>query len=145
VRGAAARGLLGDHPVVDVRVVVIDGVIHTNDSSEQAFEIAGSLAFQAAAAQADPCLLEPVMSLEVTCPEEHVGAVVGDVARRRGSVLGLDTRGDDDRVVHAEVPLAESFSYDGALSAMTHGRGRFTLEPARYEQVPDAVAPAIEG
>jgi elongation factor G len=74
------------------------------------------------------------MSLEVTCPEAHVGTVVGDVARRRGQVMALDARGDD-RVVRAEVPLAETFGYANALGAMTHGRGRFTLEPARYEQV----------
>jgi elongation factor G len=74
------------------------------------------------------------MKLEVTCPEAAVGAIVGDVARRGGQVLGLDPR-DDDRVVHAEVPLADTFDYAGSLSALTHGRGRFTLEPARYEIV----------
>jgi len=110
---------------------VLDGSTHPNDSSELAFKIAGSLAFRAAAADADPCLLEPIMKLEVTCPEVEIGGVVGDIARRRGQVLGIDARGDD-RVVHADVPLAETFGYAGALSALTHGRGRFTLEPARY-------------
>jgi len=135
VRLAMADGLLGGHPVVDVRVVLVDGAMHTNDSSELAFQIAGRFAFREAAAAAAPVQLEPVMALEVTCPEDHVGAVVGDVGRRRGQVLGLDVRGDA-RVVRAEVPLAETFGYAGALGGLTHGRGRFTLEPARYEPVP---------
>ncbi|HVK84367.1 MAG TPA: elongation factor G [Kofleriaceae bacterium] len=142
VREAMALGLLGGHPVVDVQVVLVDGSTHVNDSSELAFQIAASLAFRAAAADASPALLEPVMLLEVTCPEDEVGAVIGDVGRRRGQVLGLDARGDD-RVVRAEVPLAETFGYAGALGTLTHGRGRFTLEPARYEPVPDAIAKAI--
>jgi elongation factor G len=153
VRGAAADGLLGGHPVVDVRVVLLDGSTHVRDSSEEAFTLAASLAFKAAVARAEPCLLEPVMALEVTSPEDHVGSIVGDVARRRGSVTGLDVRGGpratrgsegyNERVVRAEVPLAETFGYAGSLSALTHGRGRFTLEPARYEQVPDTVARVI--
>ena len=134
VREAMEHGLLGGHPVVDVRVALLDGATHSKDSSELAFHIAGALAFRAAAADAEPCLLEPIMMLEVTCPEPTLGAIVGDVARRRGQVLGLDARGDD-RVVHAEVPLADTFDYAGSLSALTHGRGRFTLEPARYEIV----------
>jgi len=144
VREAAGNGLLGGHPVVDVRVVLVDGATHTNDSSELAFKIAGGLAFRAAAAEADPCLLEPVMLLEVTCPDDAVGAVVGDIARRGGQVLGLDVReADGERVVRAEVPLAQSFGYAGALSGLTHGRGRFVLEPLRYEPVPSARARAL--
>ncbi|MBL0219979.1 MAG: elongation factor G [Myxococcales bacterium] len=134
VRAAATDGLLGGHPVVDVRIVLVDGTTHPNDSSELAFQLAGRFGFRAAAELAGPCLLEPVMLLEVTCPEEHVGAVVGDLGRRRGSVVGLDAR-HDDRVVRGEVPLAETFGYAGALGGLTHGRGRFTLEPARYEPV----------
>jgi len=134
VRQAAEHGLSGGHPVVDVQVALLDGATHPNDSSELAFQIAGALAFEAAAADAEPCLLEPVMKLEVACPEPALGSVVGDVARRRGQVLGLDALGDD-RIVRAEVPLAEMFDYAGALSALTHGRGRFTLEPARYDVV----------
>ena len=130
VREAAEHGLLGGHPVTDVRIVLVDGATHTNDSSELAFHIAGSLAFKLACAEADPCLLEPVMALEVTCPEDAIGSVVGDLARRRGQVLGLG-----ERRVRGEVPLAETFGYAGALSALTHGRGRFTLAPARYAVV----------
>jgi elongation factor G len=140
VREAAGAGLLGGHPVVDVRVALLDGATHPNDSSELAFEIAGAAAFRAAAAEADPCVLEPIMRLEVTCPDAEVGAVVGDVGRRGGHVLGVDVRGADDRVLHAELALAQSFGYAGALSGLTHGRGRFTLEPLRYEPVPPARA-----
>nr|HEX4313724.1 elongation factor G [Kofleriaceae bacterium] len=135
VRDAAEQGLLGGHPVVDVRVALTDGMTHPNDSSEIAFRAAGAQAFRLAAADAEPYLLEPIMKLEVACGDDSVGTVVGDIARRRGEVLGLDARGDAERIVRAEVPLAETFGYAGALSAMTHGRGRFTLEPARYEAV----------
>jgi len=142
VRAAAADGIVDPtgqvsrDPVVDVRVVLVDGGTHPNDSSELAFRIAGMHAFRAAVGDADPCVLEPVMVLEVICLEEHVGAVVGDIGRRRGQVVGLDLRGDD-RTVRAEVPLAEMFGYAGALGGLTHGRGQFVLEPARYEPVPD--------
>jgi elongation factor G len=134
VRGAMADGLLGGHPVVDVHVVLVDAQMHEHDSKEPAFQIAGSLAFKAAAADAAPIMLEPIMLLEVTCPEDEVGAVIGDIGRRRGSVLALDARGND-RVVRAEVPLAETFGYASALGGLTHGRGRFVLEPARYAAV----------
>jgi elongation factor G len=142
IREAMSRGLLGGHPVVDVHVALVDGAMHSDDSSELAFKIAATAAFRAAAAEANPCLLEPVMALQVSCPESELGSVIGDIARRRGSVLELDARADE-RVVRAEVPLAEMFGYAGALSGLTHGRGRFTLEPARYEAVPDALARAL--
>jgi elongation factor G len=130
VREAIDNGLLGGHPATDVRVTLLDGSAHVNDSSELAFKIAASFAVKAACADADACLLEPVMALEVTCPEDAIGTVVGDLARRRGQVLGLAERG-----IRGEVPLAETFGYAGALSALTHGRGRFTLAPARYAVV----------
>jgi elongation factor G len=142
VRDAMENGLLGGHRVVDVRVALLDGEMHSNDSSELAFQTAGMFAFRQAAAQAEPVLLEPVMHLEVTCPEPDVGAVIGDVGRRRGQVLGIEAR-NDDRVVRAEVPLAETFGYADALGSITHGRGRFTLEPARYEPVPESVMKTI--
>jgi elongation factor G len=141
VREAANHGALGGHPATDVRVVLVDGQTHANDSSELAFHVAGALAFRAAVADAEPCVLEPVMSLEVTSPEDHIGAVVGDLARRGGQVLGLDVReAVGDRVVRAEVPFAQTFGYAGALSGLTHGRGRFALSPLRYQAVPEARA-----
>jgi elongation factor G len=135
VREAMADGLPGGHPIVDVRVVVLDGSTHPKDSSELAFRVAGAQALRLAAAAAGPIVLEPVMKLEVTCREEDLGAVIGDLGRRRGQVLGLDTRGAQ-RIVRGEVPLAETFGYAGALSGLTHGHGRFSLEPARYEPAP---------
>jgi elongation factor G len=135
VRDAMADGLAGGHPVVDVAVTLHDGETHAKDSSELAFQVAGRAAFHAAAIAAGALVLEPLMRLEVTCGDGDVGAVVGDLGRRRASVLGLDLRGDA-RVVRAELPLAESFGYAGALSALTHGRGRFVLEPTGYAPVP---------
>jgi elongation factor G len=143
-KGVREAMAMGAHPMVDVRVALVDGATHSNDSSELAFKVAGAAAFRAAAAEADPCLLEPIMRLEVTCPETELGAVAGDVGRRRGIILGLDARGDE-RVLSAEVPLAEMFGYAGSLSGLTHGRGRFTLEPSRYDMVPDALARAVGG
>jgi len=135
VREAMANGLLGGHPVVDVAVALVDGATHPKDSSELAFQVAGRLGFAEAAELATPALLEPIMRLEVTCADGDVGAVVGDLGRRRASVLGLDVRGDE-RVVAAELPLAETFGYAGVLAGLSHGRGRFVLEPARLEVVP---------
>jgi elongation factor G len=122
------------YPVVDVRVTLLDGAIHSNDSSELAFFIAGKHAFGLAAAEAGPVVLEPIMQLEVTCDDGDVGGVVGDLARRRGQVTGLEVRGAE-RVVRGEVPVAETFGYAGSLGGLTHGRGRFTLEPLRYARV----------
>jgi elongation factor G len=135
VREAMSQGLLGGHPVVDVQVALLDGSTHPKDSSELAFKIAGAMAFRAAAAEAEPMLLEPIMRLEVTAPEEETGAVIGDLGRRRAQVQGLDAR-SDVRIIRAEVPLAETFGYAGALSALSHGRGSFVLEPSHYEPVP---------
>jgi elongation factor G len=135
VREAMSGGLLGGHPVVDVHVAVLDGSTHPNDSSELAFKVAGARVFKEAAEHAEPVLLEPIMALEVSGPEAHVGAVTGDLGRRRAQVLGQEVRGHD-HVIRAEVPLAETFGYAGNLSALTHGRGRFTMEPARYEAAP---------
>jgi len=145
VREAMSEGLLGGHPVVDVRVALLDGSTHAKDSSELAFKIAGAMAFRAAAAEAAPVVLEPIMRLEVTCPDAHVGAVVGDLGRRRGQIVDLDLRGAE-RVIRAEVPLAETFGYAGSLSGLTHGHGRFVLEPCRYQPVPlPARASASQG
>jgi elongation factor G len=132
VREAMEQGLLGGHPVVDVRVTVVDGQTHVNDSSELAFKIAGAAAFRLAAGDASPVVLEPIMNLAVSCDDDSLGAVIGDIGRRRGNVVALDRHGDT-RVVRADVPLAETFGYAGELGGLTHGRGRFTLEPSRYE------------
>ncbi len=132
---ATHEGFLAGYPVVDVRVILYDGSHHPVDSSEMAFKIAGSIGFKAAAEKAQPTLLEPIMNVEVTVPEESVGDIIGDLNSRRGRVLGMTPRGHA-AVVAAEVPLAEMLSYAPDLTSMTGGRGDYHMEVLRYEEVP---------
>ena len=135
VRAAMSEGFLAGYPVVDVEVKLYDGKYHPVDSSDMAFQIAGSLGFKAAAAKAQPVLLEPVMNVEITVPEENVGDIIGDLNSRRGRVLGTTPRGHNN-VVGAEVPLAEMLSYAPDLTSMTGGRGDYHMELLRYDEVP---------
>jgi len=139
---ATHEGFLAGYPVVDVRVILYDGSHHPVDSSEMAFKIAGSIGFRAAAEKAQPTLLEPIMNVEVTVPEEAVGDIIGDLNSRRGRVLGMTPRGHAD-VVAAEVPLAEMLSYAPDLTSMTGGRGDYHMEILRYEEVPAHLAQKI--
>jgi len=139
---ATHEGFLAGYPVVDVRVILYDGSHHPVDSSEMAFKIAGSIGFKAAAEKAQPTLLEPIMNVEVTVPEESVGDIIGDLNSRRGRVLGMTPRGHS-AVVAAEVPLAEMLSYAPDLTSMTGGRGDYTMEILRYEEVPAHLAQKI--
>jgi elongation factor G len=134
VRGALTRGVLQGYPVVDVEVRLLDGDIHSNDSSALAFELAGSMACQEALKAAEPCLLEPVMAIEVVVPEAFVGAVLGDVAQRRGQVQAMEPRGPS-MVVTAHVPLAELFGYVDALRSKSEGRGGVTMTKSHYDFV----------
>ncbi|MEZ4337177.1 MAG: elongation factor G [Sandaracinaceae bacterium] len=131
-REAAQVGPIEGYPVVDVRVILLDGATHSDDSSEMAFHKAGRDAFRLALADAGPYLLEPLMRVEVRVPPTHVGDVVGDVARRRGRVIEIAAEGTATQVVVGEVPLAELFGFAGDLSNLTHGRGVHHLELARY-------------
>ena len=135
VRAAMSEGFLAGYPVVDVEVKLYDGKYHPVDSSDMAFQIAGSLGFKAAAEKAQPVLLEPVMNVEITVPEESVGDIIGDLNSRRGRVLGTTPRGHNN-VVGAEVPLAEMLSYAPDLTSMTGGRGDYHMELLRYDEVP---------
>jgi elongation factor G len=135
VRAAMAEGFLAGYPVVDVEVKLYDGKYHPVDSSDMAFQIAGSLGFKAAAEKAQPVLLEPIMSVEITIPEENVGDIIGDLNSRRGRVLGTTPRGHNN-VVGAEVPLAEMLGYAPDLTSMTGGRGDYHMELLRYDEVP---------
>ncbi len=135
IRAAMAEGFLAGYPVVDVRVELYDGKHHPVDSSDMAFQIAGSIGFKAAVEKAQPVLLEPIMGVEITVPEESVGDVIGDLNARRGRVLGTTPRGHSN-VVAAEVPLAEMLTYAPDLTSMTGGRGDYTMEFLRYEEVP---------
>jgi elongation factor G len=139
---SAQRGTLAGYPLVDFKVELTDGKEHAVDSSEMAFKIAGSLAFKEATPKASPVLLEPVMSIEVTVPEESTGDVMGDLNSRRGRVQGMDPR-KGRTIIRAEVPLAEILTYAVDLGSMTGGRGTYTMEFTRYDEVPPNVAQRI--
>jgi elongation factor G len=139
---AMQHGTLAGYPVKDVRVRLYDGTHHTVDSSEMAFKIAGSMAFKQAMADADPVLLEPIMQLTVSVPEDAVGDVVGDLNSRRGRPLGVEAKGSATEV-KAEVPMAEVLDYAPDLRAITGGRGDFTMEFARHEELPAHIAQQV--
>ena len=129
------KGVMAGYPCVDFKVTVDDGSFHAVDSSEMAFKIAGSLAFKKASEQADPVLLEPIMKVTITTPEDFMGDIMGDLNGRRGRVLGMDSAGRN-QVINANVPLAEFQTYAPDLNSMTGGRGFFTMEFSHYEEVP---------
>ena len=138
IEEAMKAGILGGFPVVGVYANVYDGSYHEVDSSEMAFHIAGSLAFKDAMQKAAPVLLEPIMKVEVTMPEEYMGDVIGDVNSRRGRIEGMDDLGGG-KIVHAYVPLAEMFGYSSDLRSKTQGRGNYSMFFDRYEPVPKNV------
>ena len=127
--------MVAGYPVVDVKVKLYDGSYHTVDSSELAFKIAGSLGWNKAMGLADPVLLEPIMNVEVTAPEENMGDIMGDLSSRRGRPQGSETVGEV-QVIRAQVPLVEMLSYAPQLRSMTAGRGSYTMEFDHYEEVP---------
>ncbi len=135
-------GVLAGYPMKDVRVRLYDGQYHTVDSSEMAFKIAGSMAFKEAAAQADPYLLEPIMEMTIAVPEDSVGDVIGDLNSRRGHPLGMEPKGSATEI-KAEVPMAEVLDYAPDLRAITGGRGEYTMEFLRHEEIPGHVAQKV--
>ncbi|UCF93210.1 MAG: elongation factor G [Desulfobacterales bacterium] len=139
---SAQKGVLGGFPCVDFKVTLDDGSFHAVDSSEMAFKIAGSLAFKKAAEQAEPVLLEPIMELTVTTPDEYMGDIMGDLNGRRGRVLGMDSAGKN-QVIKAHVPMAEFLSYAPDLRSMTGGRGIFSMTFSHYDEVPSQIAEKI--
>ena len=138
IEEAAQAGILGGFPVLGVHANVYDGSYHEVDSSEMAFHIAGSMAFKEAMAKASPVLLEPIMKVEVTMPEEYMGDVIGDINSRRGRIEGMDDIGGG-KMVKAYVPLAEMFGYSTDLRSKTQGRGNYTMFFEKYEPVPKSV------
>ena len=142
IRDAMASGVLAGFPVVDVRVTLIDGSYHEVDSSEMAFRVAGSMAFKEACQKADPVLLEPIMHVEVTLPEEYLGDVIGNLNARRGQIEGMEARGGAQNVM-AFVPLSEMFGYATDLRSRTQGRGTFTMLYAHSAEVPKAMQDSI--
>ena len=142
IQGAMQSGVLAGYQVVDVKVTLYDGSYHEVDSSEMAFKIAGSMAFKEAMRKADPVLLEPIMKVVVTVPDEYMGDVIGDINSRRGLMQGMDAISGGQQI-HALVPLSEMFGYATDLRSRTQGRGQYVMEPSHYAEVPKNVAEAI--
>ena len=142
IRGALQSGVLAGYPVVDVKVTLYDGSYHEVDSSEMAFKIAGSMAFKEAARLADPVLLEPIMKVTVTVPEEYMGDVIGDLNARRGEIQGFEDR-SGVKQINARVPLSDMFGYATDLRSKTQGRGQYVMEPDGYKEVPKSIAEKI--
>ncbi len=142
IQDALQFGVLAGYPLVDVKVTLLDGTYHDVDSSEMAFKICGSMAVKEAARKADPALMEPMMSVEVTTPEENMGDVIGDLNSRRGTIQAMEERGGV-RVVRALVPLSEMFGYVGDLRSRTQGRASYSMQFDSYAEVPGNVAKEI--
>jgi len=142
IEEALQNGILAGYPVLDVKATVVDGSYHDVDSSEMAFKIAGSMAFKAAAMKADPAILEPMMRVEVTVPEEYMGDVIGDLNSRRGRIEGMETR-SGAQIIRGFVPLSEMFGYSTELRSRTQGRGVYSMQTDHYEEVPKNIAEGI--
>ena len=142
VKEAVETGVIAGYPIVDVKVTLFDGSFHDVDSNEMAFKIAGSMGFKEGFRNAKPVLLEPIMKVEVVTPEDYSGDVIGDLSRRRGQILGMDD-GVSGKVITADVPLSEMFGYATSVRSMSQGRATFTMEFAKYIEVPAAIADGI--
>ncbi len=142
IEEAMENGVLAGYPVVDMKISIFDGSYHDVDSSEMAFKIAGSMGFKEGAAKASPVLLEPIMAVEVVCPEEYMGDIIGDLNSRRGRVQGMNMRGSG-RVITAQVPLSEMFGYATDIRSKTQGRATYTMQFAHYEEVPKTISEQI--
>jgi elongation factor G len=144
VKEAMDKGVLAGYPLVDIMVTVYDGTYHEVDSSEGAFKIAGSMAFQDAVRRASPVILEPIMKVDVITPENFMGDVIGDLNSKRGQINEMTDRGQV-KVVSAKVPLASMFGYSTRLRSMTQGRASYSMEFSNYDEVPRNVAETIMG
>ena len=142
IQGAMSAGVLAGYPVVDVKVTLFDGSYHEVDSSEMAFKIAGSMAFKDACRKADPAILEPIMKVSVTVPDEYMGTVIGDITARRGNILGQITRTGAVQV-DANVPLSQMFGYATDLRSKTQGRGNYAMEPSHNTELPKSLTDEI--
>jgi elongation factor G len=142
IREALAGGILAGYPMVDLKISVVDGSFHEVDSSELAFKMAGIFALKEAAKKAGPILLEPVMKVELTTPDEYQGDLMGDLNRRRGRIQSIEAK-NQATAVHAQVPLAELFGYATAIRSLSKGRASYSMEPSHFEQVPNSVLETI--
>ena len=142
IRESMAQGLIAGYPFVDAQVELYDGKHHPVDSSDMAFQIAGSFAFREAVSQSNPVLLEPIMNVMISVPEQFMGDIIGDLNSKRGRIMGVEQAGRR-QVIQATVPLAEMFRYSIDLKSITSARGSFTMEFARYEEIPDELAQKV--
>ena len=142
IREAAESGILAGYPVIDFKATLVDGSYHEVDSSEMAFKIAASMAFKEACKQAKSVILEPIMRVEVTVPEEYMGDVIGDINARRGKMEGMEAKSGNQEI-RGFIPLSEMFGYATDLRSKTQGRGTYSMEPSHYEEVPKSVLDAI--
>ena len=142
IREAAESGVLAGYPVIDFKATLVDGSYHEVDSSEMAFKIAGSMAFKEGCKQGKSVLLEPIMRVEVTVPEEYMGDVIGDINSRRGRMEGMESR-NGSQIIRGFIPLSEMFGYATDLRSKTQGRGTYAMEPSHYEEVPKSVLEQI--
>jgi len=142
IEDAAVTGPLAGSPLVDVQVRIVDGASHAKDSNDQAFRLAAAEALREAVRSASPVLLEPVMRVECSVPDDHQGDILGDLNRRRARIVGIDQRGSEAGVL-AEVPLAELFGYAGAIRSLSRGRASYSMSPSSYEVVPESVLPQM--
>ena len=138
VKNAMAEGIIAGYPVVDIKVTLYDGSYHEVDSSDIAFQIAGAMALRKAALDASPVLLEPIMDVEITVPDEYMGDITGNINSRRGRIMGMGLQ-----IVQAQVPLAEMFKYATELRSMTGGRGSYTMKFSHYDEVPAKIANTV--
>lgn len=144
IRDSLNSGVMAGYPVVDVKVTLFFGSYHDVDSNENAFRMAGSMAFKEGCRRADPVILEPMMAVEVETPEDYAGTVMGDLSSRRGMVQGMeDMAGGGGKVIKAEVPLSEMFGYATALRSATQGRATYTMEFKHYAEAPKNIIEAI--
>ena len=142
IREAAESGVLAGYPVIDFKATLVDGSYHEVDSSEMAFKIAASMAFKDGCKKASPVILEPIMKVEVTVPEEYMGDVIGDINSRRGRMEGMEAR-NGNQIIRGFIPLSEMFGYATDLRSKTQGRGTYAMEPSHYEEVPKSVLETI--
>jgi elongation factor G len=142
IKEALENGILAGYPMVDVKVELVYGSYHDVDSSEMAFKIAGSMAIKEAAKKAQAVILEPMMNVEVVCPEQYMGDILGDLSSRRGKIGGMTQRGEA-QVIAASVPLSEMFGYSTKLRSSSQGRAVYSMEFSHYEEVPKSKAEEI--
>lgn len=142
IREAANSGILAGYPVIDFKATLVDGSYHEVDSSEMAFKIAGSMAFKDGCKKGKSVILEPIMRIEITVPEEYMGDVIGDINSRRGRMEGMEARGGS-QIIRGFIPLSEMFGYATDLRSKTQGRGTYAMEPSHYEEVPKAILETI--